>query len=179
MALGVAMWCAYEGAIPQDKTIAVLRRLRDGGIRRFYLAGSMGMEDPVMVASLFRRAASELPDCEFGYHVHNLSGWGTANVLAAVDAGASFVEGSICGIGGGIAMPTSVAGVGNLPTEDLVALFEAMGVRTGIDPAEAAAASREIAAMLGIEPRSHVAHIGTRAELLEQGRLHPRNPHPA
>jgi hydroxymethylglutaryl-CoA lyase len=179
MALGVAMWCAYEGAIPQDKTIAVLRRLRDGGIRRFYLAGSMGMEDPVMVASLFRRAASELPDCEFGYHVHNLSGWGTANVLAAVDAGASFVEGSICGIGGGIAMPTSVAGVGNLPTEDLVALFEAMGVRTGIDPAEAAAASREIAALLGIEPRSHVAHIGTRAELLEQGRLHPRNPHPA
>jgi hydroxymethylglutaryl-CoA lyase len=179
MALGVAMWCAYEGAIPQDKTIAVLRRLRDGGIRRFYLAGSMGMEDPVMVASLFRRASSELPDCEFGYHVHNLSGWGTANVLAAVDAGASFVEGSICGIGGGIAMPTSVAGVGNLPTEDLVALFEAMGVRTGIDPAEAAAASREIAAMLGIEPRSHVAHIGTRAELLEQGRLHPRNPHPA
>jgi hydroxymethylglutaryl-CoA lyase len=179
MALGVAMWCAYEGAIPQDKTIAVLRRLRDGGIRRFYLAGSMGMEDPVMVASLFRRAASELPDCEFGYHVHNLSGWGTANVLAAVDAGASFVEGSICGIGGGIAMPTSVAGVGNLPTEDLVALFEAMGVRTGIAPAEAAAASREIAAMLGIEPRSHVAHIGTRAELLEQGRLNPRNPHPA
>jgi hydroxymethylglutaryl-CoA lyase len=179
MAIGVSMWCAYEGAIPPDKTMAVLRRLRDGGIRRFYLAGSMGMEDPVMVSSLFRRAARELPDCEFGYHVHNLSGWGTANVLAAVDAGASFIEGSICGIGGGIAMPTSVAGVGNLPTEDLVALFETMGVRTGVDPAEAAAAAREIAAMLDIEPRSHVAHIGTRAELLEQGRLNPRNPHPA
>jgi hydroxymethylglutaryl-CoA lyase len=132
-----------------------------------------------MVGSLFRRAARELPDCEFGYHVHNLSGWGTANVLAAVDAGASFVEGSICGIGGGIAMPTSVAGVGNLPTEDVVNLFETMGVRTGIDPAEAAAAAREIAAMLGIEARSHVAHIGTRAELLEQGRLNPRNPHTA
>ena len=179
MAIGVSMWCAYEGAIPPDKTIAVLRRLREGGIRRFYLAGSMGMEDPVMVGSLFRRAARELPDCEFGYHVHNLSGWGTANVLAAVDAGATFVEGSICGIGGGIAMPTSLAGVGNLPTEDLVNLFETMGVRTGIDPAEAATAAREIAAMLGIEARSHVAHIGTRAELLEQGRLNPRNPHTA
>jgi hydroxymethylglutaryl-CoA lyase len=179
MAIGVSMWCAYEGAIPPDKTIAVLRQLREGGIRRFYLAGSMGMEDPAMVGSLFRRAARELPDCEFGYHVHNLSGWGTANVLAAVDAGATFVEGSICGIGGGIAMPTSLAGVGNLPTEDLVNLFETMGVRTGIDPAEAAAVAREIAAMLGIEARSHVAHIGTRAELLEQGRLNPRNPHTA
>jgi hydroxymethylglutaryl-CoA lyase len=176
MAVGVAMWCAYEGEIPQDKTMAVLRRLREGGIRRFYLAGSMGMEDPVMVASLFRRAAGELPDCEFGYHVHNLSGFGTANVLAAVDAGATFIEGSICGIGGGIAMPTSVASVGNLPTEDLVCLFEAMGVRTGVAPEEAVAASREIAAMLGIEARSHAAQIGTRAELLEQGQHHPRNP---
>jgi hydroxymethylglutaryl-CoA lyase len=179
MAIGVAMWCAYEGAIPPDKTMAVLRQLREGGIRRFYLAGSMGMEDPAQVGALFRRAAQELPDCEFGYHVHNLSGCGTANVLAAVDAGATFIEGSICGIGGGIAMPTSVASVGNLPTEDLVAMFESMGVRTGVDPQEAVAASREIAAMLGIEPRSHAAQVGIRAELLEQGRAHPRNPHPA
>jgi len=179
MALGVAMWCAYEGVIPPDKTMNVLRRLREGGIRRFYLAGSMGMEDPVMVGSLFRRAAREFPDCEFGYHVHNLSGHGTANVLAAVDAGATFIEGSICGIGGGIAMPTSVASVGNLPTEDLVCMFEGMGVHTGVAPQEAVAASREIAAMLGIEARSHAAHIGTRAELLDQGRHHPRNPQTA
>lgn len=118
-----------------------------------------------------------MPDCEVGYHVHNLSGCGTANVLAAVDAGAKFIEGSICGIGGGIAMPTSVASVGNLPTEDLVMMFESMGVRTGVSPEEAVAASREIAAMLGIEPRSHAAQVGTRAELLAQGAAHPRNPH--
>ena len=179
MALGVAMWCAYEGPIPQDKTIAVLRRLHDGGIRRFYLAGSMGMEDPMMVASLFRRAAKEFPGCEFGYHVHNLSGQGTANVLAAVDAGASFIEGSICGIGGGIAMPTSVASVGNLPTEDLVCMFESMGVRTGVSPQEAVAASREIAALLGITAGSHASQIGTRDEMLNQGKHNPRNPQTA
>jgi hydroxymethylglutaryl-CoA lyase len=177
MAVGVALWCTYEGPIPPEKTMNVLRRLREGGITRFYIAGSMGMEDPAQVGALFRRIARELPDCEVGYHVHNLSGWGTANVLAAVDAGATSIEGSICGIGGGIAMPTSVASVGNLPTEDLVAMFEAMGVRTGVDPQEAAAASREIAALLGIEPRSHAAQVGTRTDLLEQGRSHPRNPH--
>jgi len=176
MALGVSMWCAYEGPIPQDKTIAVLRRLHDGGIRRFYLAGSMGMEDPVMVSSLFRRASKEFPGCEFGYHVHNLSGQGTANVLAAVDAGATFIEGSICGIGGGIAMPTSVASVGNLPTEDLVCMFESMGVRTGVSPQEAVAASRDIAALLGITASSHAAQIGTRDEMLKQGQHNPRNP---
>ena len=177
MAVGVALWCAYEGLIPEEKTLGVLRRFRNAGIRRFYIAGSMGMEDPVQVNSIFRRIGSELPDCEVGYHVHNLSGCGTANVLAAIDGGAAFIEGSICGIGGGIAMPTSVASVGNLPTEDLVVLLETMGIRTGIDPQEAVAASRDIAAMLGIEPRSHAAQVGTRAELLEQGHSHPRN-HP-
>ncbi|MBU1358982.1 MAG: hydroxymethylglutaryl-CoA lyase [Gammaproteobacteria bacterium] len=179
MAVGVAMWCAYEGTIPEEKTLDVLRQLHDGGIRRFYLAGSMGMEDPAQVGSIFRRIARELPDCEVGYHVHNLAGRATANVLAAVDAGASSIEGSICGIGGGIAMPTSVASVGNLPTEDLVCMFEAMGVRTGVDPEEAVAAARDVAALLGIEPRSHAAQVGTRAELLEQGRHHPRNPQTA
>ena len=177
MAIGVALWCAYEGRIPEDKTVGLVRRFRDAGIRRFYIAGSMGMEDPVQVGAMFRRLGDEFADCEFGYHVHNLSGAGTANVLAAFDGGASFIEGSICGIGGGIAMPTSVASVGNLPTEDLVALFESMGVRTGVDPEEAVAAAREIAALLGIEPRSHAAQVGTRAELLAQGRDHPRH-HP-
>lgn len=178
MAIGVAMWCAYEGRIPEDKVAGLVRRFRNAGIRRFYLAGSMGMEDPVQVGTIFRRLRTEFPDCGFGYHVHNLSGSGTANVIAALDAGASFIEGSICGLGGGIAMPTSVASVGNLPTEDLIVLFDAMGIRTGVDPQDAVAASREIAAMLGIEPRSHAAQVGTRAELLEQGRSNPRH-HPA
>lgn len=177
MAVGAALWCAYEGLIPEDKTVGLLRRFRNAGVTRFYIAGSMGMEDPRQVNAIFRRIGRELPDCEVGYHVHNLSGAGTANVLAAIDGGAAFIEGSICGIGGGIAMPSSVASVGNLPTEDLVVLLESMGIHTGIDPAEAVAAAREIAAMLGIEPRSHAAQVGTRAELLEQGRAHPRN-HP-
>ncbi len=178
MAVGVSMWCTYEGPIPADKTMAVLRRFRDAGIRSFYLAGSMGMEDPVQVGALFARAARELPDCSVGYHVHNLSGWATANVLAAIQNGASFIEGSICGIGGGIMMPTSVASVGNLPTEDIVCFMEAMGVDTGITPAAAVAAARDIARLLDIEARSHSAQIGTRDEILEQGRNNPRH-HPA
>ena len=178
MAVGVALWCAYEGRIPEDKTVALIRRFRQAGVRRFYIAGSMGMEDPVQVGDIFRRLGRELPDCEVGYHVHNLSGWATANVIAAIDGGAAFIEGAICGIGGGIAMPTSVSGVGNLPSEDLVSLLHAMGMETGIDPQDAVAASRDIAAMLGLEPRSHAAQVGTRGELLEQGRSNPRH-HPA
>jgi hydroxymethylglutaryl-CoA lyase len=94
MALGMAFWCAYEGQIPEKSVIAVVQRLHDGGIRRFYLAGSLGMEDPAHVNRLFRRLAELFPNASFGFHIHNLSGMATANILAALDAGAEWLEGA-------------------------------------------------------------------------------------
>ena len=89
MALGMAFWCAYEGLIPEDRVIDVVRRLHQGGVRKFYLAGSLGMEDPAHVNRLFSRLGGLFPDARFGFHVHNLSGMATANILAALDAGCS------------------------------------------------------------------------------------------
>jgi hydroxymethylglutaryl-CoA lyase len=174
MALGMSMWCPYEGFIPPEKTLALVARLRNAGIRRFYLAGSMGMENPRQVNSLFRSALERHRDCAFGYHVHNLSGMGTANVLAALDAGASSIEGAICGIGGGIMMPTSMGSVGNHPSEDIVAMLNEMGIDTGIETEAMIAAARDVAAMLGIEPRSFITTSGTRAQVMEQARSNPR-----
>jgi hydroxymethylglutaryl-CoA lyase len=167
MALGMAFWCAYEGLIPEDRVIHVVRRLHQGGVRKFYLAGSLGMEDPAHVNRLFSRLGELFPDACFGFHVHNLSGMATANILAAIDAGAQWLESAICGIGGGIAMPAKLGSVGNFATEDLVTMLSEMGIRTGIDPDRTVAVSREIAAMLGIEPNSHRANGATRGAVAE------------
>jgi hydroxymethylglutaryl-CoA lyase len=177
MALGASFWCPYEGRIPEGKVMGLLARFRDLGMRRFYLAGSLGMEDPAHVNSLFRTALDRWSDVELGFHVHNLAGIGTANVLAALDAGATSVEGSICGIGGGMTLPTTIASVGNLPSEDIVHLLNEMGIATGVATEEALAAARDIADMLDFEPRSHLAHCGTRADIIAAGRDHPRH-HP-
>ena len=109
MALGMSMWCAYEGRIPESRVLDILGKFHNAGMRRFYLAGSLGMEDPRQVSELFGRVLDTHPDIEVGFHVHNLAGTCMANVLAALDAGATFIEGAICGIGGGIAMPRTIA----------------------------------------------------------------------
>lgn len=178
MALGVAMWCAYEGPIPESQVLALLDRFTAAGMDRFYLAGSMGMEDPAQVHRLFTAAIARFPQAQFGYHVHNMAGSGTASVLAALDAGATFIEGAICGLGGGIAMPTPNGSVGNLATEDLVVMLDSMEIDCGVTPAAAVAAARDIAALLAIAPRSHALTSGTRAEILASGRTNPK-PHPA
>ncbi len=165
MALGMSFWCPYEGTIPREKVLGLLRTLRNAGITRFYLAGSVGLEEPRHVNELFAQAYDALPDVQLGYHVHNLGGMGTANILAALDSGACAIEGAICGIGGGIAMPATLGSVGNFPTEDLVRYLDLMGVCTGLDPLALEAAAADVAALLDITPRSHVGQGVTRERI--------------
>ena len=178
MAMGMSMWCPYEGRIPEARVVSILDQFRDAGMRRFYLAGSLGMEDPGHVNGLLRTLLARHADIEIGFHLHNMAGFGLANVLAALDGGASFIEGAICGIGGGIAMPHTIASVGNLATEDIVHMLNEMGIETGVNTAEIAAASRDCAQLLEIEPGSHTAQIGTRADVMDGAKKAPRE-HPA
>lgn len=169
MAIAGAFWDMYEGPTPADKVMDLVGRFHAAGIRRLYLAGSLGMEDPVHVNRLFTQVGRAWPDMQLGFHVHNMAGLATANILAALDGGASFLEGAICGIGGGIALPGSVRSTGNLASEDMVYLLEESGIRTGVAVEEAIAAARDIAGMLDIAPAGNVAYCGSRAELMRRG----------
>lgn len=165
MALGMSFWCPYEGVIPPDRVVDSITRFRNAGIKRFYLAGSVGMEDAVHVNELFQRLRLKFPDIDLGYHIHNMSGMAPANILAALDGGACFLEGAICGIGGGIAMPAHLGSVGNFPTEDLVDMLEHWGVHTGLCSGSILAAAKDIAKLLDIHPRSRTGQGITREAL--------------
>jgi hydroxymethylglutaryl-CoA lyase len=178
MAVGMAMFCAYEGRIREEHVLELVGRLRNGGITRYYYAGSLGMEDPRHVNTLIGMTLDRHPDIQVGFHVHNLAGNGMANVVAALDAGASFIEGSICGIGGGIMMPTTMGAVGNLATEDIVHLLNELHVKTGVATDHAMAAAWDVARLLDITPRSHVTASGTRAQVMRDAQTHARS-HPA
>jgi hydroxymethylglutaryl-CoA lyase len=65
-----------------------------------------------------------------GVHLHNTRGLGLANALAAIEEGITTVDSSLGGIGG---CPFAPGASGNIVTEDLVFMLEAMGLRTGVD----------------------------------------------
>lgn len=178
VAVGMSFWCPYEGLIAKEHVIKMIKKFRNAGIQKMYLAGSVGMEDPRHVNLLFTMLRDQFMDVEFGFHIHNLSGMATANILAALDGGAVFLEGAICGIGGGIAMPASLGSVGNYPTEDLVRMLELLHVKTDLSAERVAQAAKEVSTLLEIEPRSHSALDCTREAVMQWGRDHPRE-HPA
>lgn len=176
MALGMAFWCPYEGLIREEAVIEMVGRFHDAGIKRQYLAGSIGMEDPAHVNRLYRKLYDRYPGLELGFHIHNLSGMATGNIVAAMDAGVHWLEGAICGIGGGMAIPTSVGKVGNFPLEDLVTMLEEMGVETGLAAGEVIRAAQEIGSRLGIAVDSHRGTGCTREAVMRAGAENPHNP---
>ena len=157
MAMGVAFFCPYQGIIPDEAILRVVSKLYDKGIRRLYLAASTGMENPLQISRVFTAVRISWPDIEVGFHVHERTGMASANMFAALDAGATSVEGSICGIGGGIVMPGGMGDIGNLPTEDIVNMLNHSGINTGMQTELVVAAAREIQGILDIPVRSYVA----------------------
>jgi hydroxymethylglutaryl-CoA lyase len=165
MAIGMAFWCPFDGLIDEEYVLGLMAKLHNAGVRSYNLAGSMGMEDPRHVGSLFGKAMDRFPGITLGYHIHNMSGMIPASILAAMDAGATAFEGSICGIGGGVATPHAV---GNLPSEDIVQMFNDAGVPCGVDTEEAIAAARDCAKLLDIEVQSSATRYGSRREQLSR-----------
>ncbi len=129
--LSTAFGCTIEGDIPQSKVVELGERLMAAGCDEVGLSDTSGYANPTQVKELVRavRAAVGAEACT-GIHLHNTRGLGFANVLAALEEGITTVDSSLGGIGG---CPFAPGASGNIVTEDLVFMLEAMGLKTGID----------------------------------------------
>jgi hydroxymethylglutaryl-CoA lyase len=175
MAIGVCTFCPYEGTLPEGRLLDLIERMVADGISEFCLATSVGVDGPRTVHRAFSQIKERWPELPLGIHLHNTNGMALANALAAMDAGATVFEGSICGIGGGICMPPGMAHHGNVATEDLVQLFAEMGVETGVDLAQLLAVGHEARELLGLETAfSFALQGGTKEIVLGQGQVTQR-----
>jgi hydroxymethylglutaryl-CoA lyase len=106
--ISVAFGCTLQGTVPEDDVIWMVEQCIAAGANVSGLADTTGM----------------------AAHMHNTRGLGIANCLAAYDVGIRGFDTSMGGLGG---CPHAPGASGNVVTEDLVFMFEAMGVRTGIN----------------------------------------------
>jgi 4-hydroxy-2-oxovalerate/4-hydroxy-2-oxohexanoate aldolase len=95
------------------------------GANCIYATDSAGYMLPDDVTARIGLLRAELPkEVEVGFHGHHNMGMAIANSLAAIEAGASRIDGSVAGLG---------AGAGNTPLEVFCAVLDRMGVETGVD----------------------------------------------
>ena len=148
--ISVAFGCTLQGAVPDDDVIKLVEDVIAAGADETSLADTTGMANPAQVRRLFQRAIAAVGlERVSSAHMHNTRGLGIANCLAAYDEGIRGFDASLAGLGG---CPHAPGASGNVVTEDLVMMFEAMGVRTGIDIEKLIAAREPLKLGLPGEP---------------------------
>jgi len=128
-AVSTAFGCTMQGNVPEDDVVRIAVKLAEF-CDCVALADTVGYANPAQVKSMFRRVKREIGDKLEGAHFHNTRGLGLANALAAWEEGVRSFDSSMGGLGG---CPFAPGASGNVITEDLVFMFESMGVATGID----------------------------------------------
>jgi hydroxymethylglutaryl-CoA lyase len=147
--VSTAFGCTLQGEVAEDEVVRLAVALAEAGVDDVGLSDTTGMANPAQVRRLFQRMFAEIGDRTGAAHMHNTRGLGLANCLAAYDVGVRTFDSSLGGLGG---CPYAPGASGNVVTEDLVFMFEAMGIRTGIDLAKLMAARGPLAAGLPGEP---------------------------
>ena len=129
--LSTAFGCTLEGEVPADRVVQLAEQLMEAGCDEVGLSDTTGYANPAQVKDLVRRVRAAVGDHALsGLHLHNTRGLGLANVIAGLEVGITTFDSSLGGLGG---CPFAPGASGNIVTEDLVFMLEAMGMRTGID----------------------------------------------
>jgi hydroxymethylglutaryl-CoA lyase len=129
--LSTAFGCTIEGDIPDATLIGLAERLMEAGCDEVGLSDTSGYADPRQVRRLVRLVRAAVGQHKLtGLHLHNTRGLGLANALAGLEEGITTLDASLGGLGG---CPFAPGASGNIVTEDLAFMLQAMGLKTGVD----------------------------------------------
>ena len=128
--VSVAFGCPFEGKVDPGVVASDVERFGNLGVELVALGDTIGAATPSAVKTMFGKLKSVTPIA----HFHDTRGTGLVNYVAAYEAGVRYFDCSFGGVGGHPAKVKYGGGfTGNVCTEDLVNLFESMGIATGID----------------------------------------------
>lgn len=158
--IGTAFGDGGGRTVELEEVISTAHSVAGMGVGTLTLGDTVGVGTPGRVRETFRILKRDLPGTELAAHFHDTRGMAVANALAAWDEGVEIFDSSFGRLGG---CPFAPGATGNVATEELIYLFDGMGVETGVDIGRLLAAVRRVGEHLGRAADSDVA----RASLAE------------
>jgi hydroxymethylglutaryl-CoA lyase len=152
-----AFGCGYDGRIPEERVLRMVRTYLDAGLRNVSLADTAGHANPAQVERLFSEVYRLDPEVECACHFHNTYGLGMANIFAALRVGVRSFETSFGGLGG---CPFTKVAAGNVATEDFVHALQRQGRRPDVRLDRLIDVARAVAAYFGRELPGSVYRTG-------------------
>ncbi|BAN49206.1 hydroxymethylglutaryl-CoA lyase [Metapseudomonas resinovorans] len=146
--------CPYEGEVPAEQVASVAAELYAMGCYEVSLGDTIGTGTAGATRHLINVVGTRVPRDRLAGHFHDTYGQAVANVYASLLEGVAVFDSSVAGLGG---CPYAKGATGNVATEDVLYLLNGLGIQTGIDIDQLAAAGQRICAVLGKENGSRVA----------------------
>lgn len=144
--VSVALGCPYQGPVTPAAVEDVVRRFADLGCDMIDIADTIGTGTPKRTQAAFEAALRVVPSERLSGHFHDTYGMAVANVYAALEMGITTFHGSVAGLGG---CPFARGATGNVATEDLLYLFQGLGIETGVDLDRVVGIGQWISGLLG------------------------------
>jgi hydroxymethylglutaryl-CoA lyase len=144
--LSTAFGCPYEGAVAADTVATLSARLIDLGVFEVAVSDTIGIAKPADVPRVLNAVLARVPPDRVALHFHDTRGQALANVEAALPFGIRTFDASAGGLGG---CPYAPGAPGNLATGDLIQLFNARGIETGVSVDALTQASTFVRSRLG------------------------------
>jgi len=155
--VSVAFGCPFEGRVDPESVLRDVSRFAELGVLHIAIGDTTGMATPISIRTLLAKIKGVTPIA----HFHDSRGTGLVNCMAAYEAGVRHFDASFGGVGGHPAKVNYGGGfTGNVCTEDLVGLFESMGIATGIDLDRLLATAEFCEQALGRELHGRVTRSG-------------------
>lgn len=144
--------CPYEGEVSIDSVIRVAENLFEMGIYELSLGDTIGVANPAQVQNVLEAILKRFPKEKIALHFHDTRGTALANIVAALDMGITSFDSSVGGLGG---CPYAPGASGNVATDDLIYMFEGMGIETGVNLNQILRSAKYIQKRLGRQLPSH------------------------
>jgi len=152
-----AFGCGFEGPIPEERVLKMVRAYVEAGLKNISLADTAGHAHPAQGERMFGAVLALDPGVECACHFHNTYGLGMANMFAAMRAGVTSFETSFAGIGG---CPFTKVAAGNVASEDFVHVLQLEGLRKEVRLDSLLAVARDAAAHFGRDMQGFVYKTG-------------------
>ncbi|RMD84342.1 MAG: hydroxymethylglutaryl-CoA lyase [Candidatus Dadabacteria bacterium] len=156
--------CPIRGDVDPEEVLRMGKWWKDIGAKYVGFGDTTGVANPIQVSRFYQRVLEEgFSREEVVVHFHDTRGWGVANSLVGLMYGFVHFDCSLGAIGG---QPKTGAAEyhrgfsGNTCTEDLVGMFDEMGIETGIDIERLCALGRRAEEILGRRLRSNFINAG-------------------
>jgi hydroxymethylglutaryl-CoA lyase len=162
-----AFGCPFEGEVPLSRVLDIVDQIMEGDPVELGIADSIGVAVPNQVTELIEAVKERAPNVPIRCHFHNTRNTGLANAQAALDAGVASLDASIGGIGG---CPFAPAATGNIPTDDMLYMFDRSGVETGVSLEKIIETSNWLAEQLGRDVPAMLPKAGIFPQVAEKFR---------